>query len=84
MKRYFLYNKYMSTQTKHQWKIRIISTLMGWAVAFMIVYSILLVFGSQLRKLPQAVDALIISGILVTLMGNFVMPWINQIVSKHL
>lgn len=62
--------------------IRIITTLLGWAVAFVIAYLMLLMFGHELETMPPAITALIFSGVLVTVMGNFVMPYISKMVMQ--
>jgi|GEM_PF-5577234 len=63
--------------------IRIINTLLGWVIAFMIVYTMIFFFGEKLKAYPPVVTALIFSGVLVTVMGNFVMPFLSRIVIRY-
>jgi len=62
-------------------KIRIITTLAAWAVAFVIVFILLSLFGRRLESLPPALNALIFTGILVPIMGNLVMPFLGTAVA---
>lgn len=71
------------SQMKKTLMIRVITTLIGWAIAFAVVYTIFFFFGRELKSLPTAVVALIISGILVTIMGNFVMPFVGKKVAEY-
>lgn len=63
-------------------KSHALSTLMAWAVAFAIVYVILISFGKQLEAMPPALNALVFTGILVPIMGNLVMPVVSKFVGK--
>jgi antibiotic biosynthesis monooxygenase (ABM) superfamily enzyme len=74
----------MSTTKLHKptWRIRIITTLIAWAIAFLIVFTMLSLFGRQLEALPHAVSALLFTGILVPIMGNVVMPSVGKLVVK--
>lgn len=53
---------------------KVATTIAAWAVAFLVVTALLSLFGDQLAALPLAVRALIMSGVLVTLMVNLAMP----------
>ena len=57
-----------------EWPVRVATTLAAWLVAFVVVTSLLTLFGDELGSLPPALRALVISGVLVTLMVNLVMP----------
>ena len=57
-------------------------TLAGWLVAFGIVTALLTLFGDELGSLPLAPRALVISGVLVTLMVNLVMPVLNAAIAR--
>jgi hypothetical protein len=53
-------------------------------VAFLIVLALLVSFGAELESLPPALKALVFTGILVPLMGNFVMPTLSVAVADAL
>jgi antibiotic biosynthesis monooxygenase (ABM) superfamily enzyme len=53
---------------------KVATTIAAWLVAFLVVTALLSLFGDQLAALPLAVRALIMSGVLVTLMVNLAMP----------
>lgn len=57
------------------------TTLGAWLVAFLVVLALLTVFGDELGSLPLALRALVISGVLVTLMVNLVMPVLGAAVA---
>jgi antibiotic biosynthesis monooxygenase (ABM) superfamily enzyme len=74
----------MNHTTTNKLKLRIITTLAGWAAAFIIVYPLLMIFGEPLAALPPAAEACIFTGLLVIIMGNFIMPVINAKTEKFL
>jgi antibiotic biosynthesis monooxygenase (ABM) superfamily enzyme len=53
---------------------KVATTIAAWVVAFLVVTALLSLFGDELAALPLAVRALIMSGVLVTLMVNLAMP----------
>jgi antibiotic biosynthesis monooxygenase (ABM) superfamily enzyme len=57
-----------------RWLVAAVTTATAWLVAFLLVMALLTLFGDQLASLPVALRALVISGVLVTLMVNLVMP----------
>jgi len=57
-------------------------TLTTWVVAFGIVTGLLLLFGKQLTSLALAPRAAVISGVMVTLMVNVVMPRLRAITAR--
>ena len=59
-------------------------TLVVWLVAFAIVTTLLSVFGRQLGSLPLAIRALVISGVLVTVMTRLVMPAFDAVARRWL
>jgi antibiotic biosynthesis monooxygenase (ABM) superfamily enzyme len=61
---------------------RLVMTLAAWLVAFLIVTSLLELFGDALASLPLPVRALVISGVLVTLMTNVVMPLLHSAIAR--
>lgn len=61
---------------------RVTTTLAAWLVAFSVVMTLLTLFGEQLESLPPALRALAISGVLVMLMANVVMPALNVAVAR--
>jgi antibiotic biosynthesis monooxygenase (ABM) superfamily enzyme len=64
------------------WLAPIVTTLVAWLVAFLVVTALLTVFGDELGSLPLALRALVISGVLVALMVNLVMPVLNAAVAR--
>jgi antibiotic biosynthesis monooxygenase (ABM) superfamily enzyme len=62
---------------------RLVMTLAAWLVAFLTVTALLELFGEQLASLPLPVRALVISGVLVTLMANVVMLLLNSAIAHH-
>lgn len=61
---------------------RLMTTLGAWLVAFLIATALLRLFGDQLASLPLALRALVISGVLVTLMANLVMPVLSTAIAR--
>ena len=61
---------------------RLEMTLAAWLVAFLTVTALLELFGDELASLPLALRALVISGVLVTLMANVVMPLLNSAIAR--
>ena len=57
------------------------TTLVAWLVAFGGITALLSLFGHQLGRLPLALRALVISGVLVALMVNLVMPALSAAVA---
>jgi hypothetical protein len=64
------------------WLVRVLTTLAAWLVAFVVVTTLLTVFGDQLRSLPLALRALVLSGVLVTLMANVAMPLLSSALAR--
>jgi antibiotic biosynthesis monooxygenase (ABM) superfamily enzyme len=62
--------------------IRLKTTLAAWLVAFLTVTILLTLFGDQLGSLPLPLRALVISGVLVTLMVNLVMPVLSAAIAR--
>src|SRR5262249_33308555 len=62
----------------------VIRTLAGWLVAFGVVTMLLAVFGHQLATMPLALRALVMSGVLVTLMVNLAMPLLSAGLARWL
>jgi antibiotic biosynthesis monooxygenase (ABM) superfamily enzyme len=61
-----------------------VMTLCAWLVAFVVVLALLTVLGEELESLPLALRALVISGVLVFLMVNLVMPVLSVAVRRWL
>jgi antibiotic biosynthesis monooxygenase (ABM) superfamily enzyme len=57
-------------------------TLGAWLSAFLVVLTLLSVFKDELASLPLAVRALVLSGVLVTLMTTLVMPALNAAIGR--
>jgi antibiotic biosynthesis monooxygenase (ABM) superfamily enzyme len=67
-----------------RWLAPVATTLGGWLFAFLLVWGLLTVFGDELKSLPLALRALVISGVLVSLMVNVVMPVLGAAVARWL
>ena len=64
------------------WLAPVATTLGAWLVAFVVVTALLTLFGDELGSLPLALRALVISGLLVVLMVNLVMPVLSAAVAR--
>jgi antibiotic biosynthesis monooxygenase (ABM) superfamily enzyme len=76
-----------SEQTRpapRRWLVRLTTTLAAWLVAWVVVVALLSVLGHQLGALPLALRALAISGVLVALMANLVMPLLGRVAERWL
>jgi hypothetical protein len=67
-----------------RWLVAAVTTVTAWFVAFLVVMALLTLFRAQLASLPVALRALVISGVLVTLMVNLVMPVLGGAVVRIL
>jgi antibiotic biosynthesis monooxygenase (ABM) superfamily enzyme len=65
-----------------RWLAPLVTTLAAWLAAYLIVTALLTIFGEQLGSLPLALRALVISGVLVALMANVVMPVLSVAVAR--
>ncbi len=63
---------------------RLTMTLAAWLVAFLTVMALLTLFGDALGSLPLALRALVLSGVLVVLMANLVIPVLSRAVARWL
>jgi hypothetical protein len=66
----------------HPWLARLVMTLAAWLVAFLIATALLRLFGDELGSLPLELRALVISGVLVALMANLVMPALGAAIAR--
>lgn len=66
----------------HSWLVRLATTLAAWLAAFLVVMALFSLLGDQLGSLPLAVRALAISGVLVTVMVNLVMPPLGRLIAR--
>jgi antibiotic biosynthesis monooxygenase (ABM) superfamily enzyme len=64
------------------WVVRAATTLAAWLVAWTVVVALLSLMGDELGELPLAFRALVISGVVVALMANLVMPVLGRIVAR--
>jgi hypothetical protein len=64
------------------WLAAATMTLAAWLVAFGVVTALLTGLGDELGALPLALRALVISGALVALMVNLVMPVLNKVIPR--
>lgn len=67
-----------------RWLARAVITLTAWPIAFLVVLALFTQFGDELGSLSLATRALVVSGILVALMANVVMPILSVVVSRFL
>src|SRR5262245_59216610 len=65
-----------------RWQVQLVMTLGAWLVAWLIVAGLLTYFGKQLASLPIGVRALVMSGLLVALMVNLVMPVLSAAIAR--
>ncbi|MEU8306616.1 hypothetical protein AB0C84_23960 [Actinomadura sp. NPDC048955] len=63
-------------------RARLAMTLAAWLVAFAVVMVLLALFGDLLAALPMAARAAVISGVLVTVMVNLVMPRLAAVIGR--
>jgi antibiotic biosynthesis monooxygenase (ABM) superfamily enzyme len=61
---------------------KVATTVAAWVVAFLVVTALLSLFGDQLAALPLAVRALIMSGVLLTLMVYLAMPIVGVSIGR--
>jgi antibiotic biosynthesis monooxygenase (ABM) superfamily enzyme len=66
------------------WTARLATTLAAWLIAFAVVTSLLNLLGPQLSAMSPTLRALVISGTLVVLMVNVVMPLLSVRISRWL
>jgi antibiotic biosynthesis monooxygenase (ABM) superfamily enzyme len=64
------------------WRVRLLTNLSAWLVAWVVVVTLLSLFGDELGSLPLALRALVISGVLVAVMLNLVMPVLVAAVTR--
>ena len=67
-----------------RWLAPVVMTLSAWLVAWLVVVGLLTYFGKQLASLPIGVRALVMSGLLVALMVNLVMPVLGAALARLL
>jgi antibiotic biosynthesis monooxygenase (ABM) superfamily enzyme len=67
-----------------RWLTPVATTLGAWLVAFLVVTALLTIFGDELQQMPLALRALLISGVLVALMVNLVMPVLSRVLARLL
>jgi antibiotic biosynthesis monooxygenase (ABM) superfamily enzyme len=61
---------------------RIVTTLIVWAAAFLVVSLVFVLGGETLANAPGPVRALVVSGILVVLMVNLLMPVLGRLIGR--
>jgi antibiotic biosynthesis monooxygenase (ABM) superfamily enzyme len=67
-----------------RWLVPVATTMGAWLVAFLVVTALLTAFADELASLPLALRALLISGVLVALMVNLVMPLLSGALARWL
>jgi uncharacterized membrane protein len=70
--------------TARRGRARLVTTLAAWLVAFLLVTALLSFFGQELNSLPLAPRALVMSGVLMTVMTTLVMPALSVAVARWL
>lgn len=64
--------------------VPVVTTLVAWSAAFAVVMVLLVSFGPQIASLPVAIRAMLISGAVVIVMVNLVMPVLNRTIARWL
>jgi hypothetical protein len=59
---------------------KLVTTGMAWVVVYLLLLTLFSIFEDQLAALTLPVRLLVVSGVLVTLMANLVMPIVMRIV----
>src|SRR5262249_28593613 len=67
-----------------RWRAQAITTLAAWLIAFPVAVAVSAVFDNKFASLPRPLRALVLSGILVALMVNLVMPAISAVRTRRL
>ena len=67
-----------------RWRAQATMTLAAWLFAFLVVMGLSTLFNDELTSLPLPVRALVLSGVLVALMVNLVMPLISAVLSRRM
>jgi len=65
-----------------RWLAPVAMTMAAWLVAWLVVAGLLTFFGKQLGSLPIGLRALVMSGLLVALMVNLVMPAVSRAIAR--
>jgi antibiotic biosynthesis monooxygenase (ABM) superfamily enzyme len=73
-----------SAESSHRLLGQFVMTITAWPFAFLAVLTLFTVFDDELGSLPLAARALVVSGVLVTLMANVVMPVLRVVVNRLL
>ena len=68
--------------TTHPLLIRALITLAAWLVAFLILIALFAGFGGLIEPLSLTLKALLLSGVLVSIMGNLVMPFLVRVAAR--
>jgi antibiotic biosynthesis monooxygenase (ABM) superfamily enzyme len=66
-----------------RWRAQATMTLAAWLIAFLVVMALTMLFNEQLASLSLPLRALVLSGVLVALMVNLVMPLISAVVARR-
>ena len=61
---------------------RVVTTLVVWVAAYAVVGILFLVAGEVLERAPTALRLLVISGVLVIMMVNFLVPFLNKLLDR--
>jgi antibiotic biosynthesis monooxygenase (ABM) superfamily enzyme len=64
-------------------RARLTFLLLAWLSAFVIVTVLFLALGTHLTQRPLVVRALIVSGVLVVMMTQIVLPLINRVLRRR-
>src|SRR5262245_30066187 len=65
-----------------RWAVQLATTLGAWLVAFLVVTALLDLFRDELGSVSLGLRALVISGVLVAVMVNLVMPTMSAAVAR--
>ena len=61
---------------------RVVVTLIVWVAAYAIVGTLFAVAGGMLERAPTPLRLLVLSGVLVITMVNFLMPLLNRLLGR--
>jgi hypothetical protein len=72
----------MDINARRQLARRIVITLAAWVAAYLLVTLVFVVGGDQLAGAPAPVRFLVVSGVLVIVMVNVLMPFLGRTVGR--
>ena len=67
-----------------RWRAQAALTVAAWPIAFLVVIAVSTVFDNAFASLPRPLRALVLSGVVVAVMVNLVMPTIGAGLARRL